>query len=50
MFSFGPCSTTRPCLSKEDMGHVFCNFLCMVGDVDHGWRVIQLFDMMDLTE
>ena len=32
------------------MGHVCCNFLGMVGDVDHGRRVIQLFDMMDLTE
>ena len=32
------------------MGHVCCNFLGMVGDLDHGRRVIQLFDMMDLTE
>ena len=50
MFSFGPCFDHLAMFEQEDMGHIFCNFFCMVGDVDHGWRVIQLFDMMDLTE
>ena len=35
---------------QEDMGHVFGNFLSMVGDVEDGRSMLQLFDMVDLLE